>query len=348
MTEVATATNPFAEYFDTSEIDDGTSIVSADGAARIKARAENMLATLKTAAGLASKLGKANKTIAWDAILMALDVRDPAGYPILSMETGKASEYVKRFLSYAYDRSFPIPTGESVSESQKSEARKARSNSLTTVRLYWGGRKGVGGMREIVATQYVIDNIDSYNLTPEQTKSLLKPGFLKWSDGDPDIKWDDGSEATYLKQVPAFLKKPIGDVYRHSGLDVPEKFGGQPKDGNSQGTKDKKLSPEQFTTTVTENVTHLTAVTANASLFAGDKAMVRALLDAKGGNIDERGTFVEITEQRISVLTLLLKHAQGKITDKERENLDALVAIPDLMEVVKGLVAETTGEKVAA
>jgi hypothetical protein len=334
--------DPFeALGIDTSEIDDGTQVLNLEAAAE---EIGILSKTFKSLSATLKKAGKENKTVAYHLLKLAMNVVNAAGYPVMSMETGKASEYVKRVSAALYDTYFPIPSGENVSDAEKAEARKMRSNSLTAVRLWWGGRKGVGGMRECFATAYVMDNIGNYKLHADDLQSLQKPGFLKWSDPDPDFP-----DLFYLKTVPQFLKAPIAELYKQSGLDVPEKFGGPKKGGNDKDTKSKKVTATQFQTTVAEGIVRFNPLVIEQSIEAAVKAGVRQVLSV-GGEIEGREEIRVLNAAIIKTLELYQAHLDSKITPEQREQLDAIVAVPDIMAVLKDEVEPKvkTTEKVAA
>lgn len=328
---VETQENPLSEVIDTSEINDGSGL--AAGAQEIvKGAIAGIRKALSTSVKAARTVTDSNRAIAYYSVQLMFGTRDKDGYPIVSMENDKAPEAVTETMNALYNEAYPIPDG--ATDEEKREIRKLRSDNLTSVRLF---RKRVFVPAAVI--DYVLAN---HPWTDEEKALILKPGHLKWDDADktyPDV--------VSLKTVPKFMQKPCAEIYKRSGLDVPELFGGpKPGSGNANGNKDKKVTPEAADKVYNEQVSTFTPLRASESILNLVKHYAHNLLGADG--ITDRDKVALNLHEVGTITNLLAKFSDSKITDKERATLDSLIELPDVLQKLREEMAAASKNPAAA
>ena len=208
-----------------------------DGSAVLAGTDTDTLVTAggKVAKGFLSALDRQEGTSLAFALLLgivALVTRDEGGFP--SWSVSDWTDSARSLFAAMLDKA-------SLSED---DGKRLMQN----VRAAWSRSSGSGNIRDMFISCYVLDNYDGakVNGTAEvgtqaarnynAALKVLGPELVAML---PEILQEGPFNAT---NVNAAFKKGAKEQLRHYSLSVPERFGGEPKDGNAKGTKDKQAT----------------------------------------------------------------------------------------------------------
>lgn len=253
--------------------------------------------------------------------IIALVARDDAGFP--SWSVSDWTDSARGLFAAMLDRA-------SLSEDQGKRL-------MQNVRAAWSRSSGSGNVRDAFVATYVLDNYEGAKVNAVAEVStqaarnwtaairILGPELTAML---PDVLQDGPFNPA---NVNAAFKKGAKDQLRHYGLTVPERFGGEPKDGNAKGTKDKQAASVEtdLVETATQAVSGHVGTEGGSSfesvatgLHAVASSLTAEIIAAS--EIGNRAKVREIIAGTVEVLGIAEKYLDAKGTAEDSERFAAI------------------------